>query len=72
MLTRKHFILAARLIAALDNANDRANAIDSSIRIFAVQSRRFDADRFRAFVDCERSRIVADRVAAMARASRAA
>ena len=72
MFTRKHFIAAAKIIAALDDANARANATDTAVRHFSILNRRFDADRFHAFVDCERCKIVADRVAAMARACRAA
>jgi len=72
MFTRKHFIAAAKIIAALDDADARANATYTAVRHFSILNRRFDADRFRAFVDCERSCIMAYRVVVMARASKAA
>jgi hypothetical protein len=72
MMTRRHFQAIASLLARIEDPSARENAVCEAIIEFRGENRRFDADRFRAFVDSARTQVVAERVIVKARASKAA
>lgn len=71
MKTRHLQALAAHL-ALIEDPSARENAVCEAIIDARREARTFNGDRFRGMVDSERTKLVATRVAAQARASRRA
>ena len=71
-MTRRHFQAIASFLARIEDPSARENATCEAVIECRAANKRFDADRFRGYVDSERTKIVAGRVIVKARASKAA
>lgn len=71
-MTRRHFRAMALAIAQIEDPTARETATHAAVRECSRGGSRFDADRFRSYIDSERSKVVSERVIVCARASRAA